>query len=267
MLTVGDLRPAFTRPSYLSDQPWWHGHIPFAFFLVATARPDTLVELGTHKGDSYMAFCQAVGRFGLNARCCAVDHWQGDQTTGEYDESVYDALRAVHDPAYSDFSRLLKSTFAAALSEFPDGSVDILHIDGTHTYEAVRADFHSWLPKLSRRGVVLLHDVAAYLEGFGVWRLWDELAAEYPSFLLPHSAGLGVLAVGDKAPEPVRSLCSASEDDQDAARWTFAVLGRALLVERDPRRAWLQVRRLADLPPPGDVGLRTRGVLQRCPRW
>lgn len=267
MLTVSDLRPAFTRPAYLSDTPWWHGHIPFAFFLVATARPGTLVELGTHKGDSYLAFCQAVSRFGLGTRCAAVDHWRGDQTTGEYEEGVYDALRAVHDPAYADFSRLLRMSFAAALSEFPDGSVDVLHIDGTHTYEAVRADFLSWLPKLSRRGVVLLHDVAAYLEGFGVWRLWDQLAAEYPSLLLPHSAGLGVLAVGHEVPEPLRSLCIASDDDQDAARWTFAVLGRALLVEHDPRRVWLHVRRLADFPPPPDVSSRTRGVLQRCPRW
>lgn len=267
MLTLRDLRPAFARPAYLSDMSWWHGHIPFAFFLLATTRPDTLVELGTHKGDSYMAFCQAVSRFGLSTRCCAVDHWQGDQTTGEYDEGVYDDLKVVHDPAYSSFSRLLKTTFTAALSEFPDGSVDILHIDGTHTYEAVQADFRSWLPKLSRRGVVLLHDVVAYLEGFGVWRLWEELSADYPSLLFAHSAGLGVLAVGDEAPEPLRSLCSASEDDQDAARWTFAVLGRALLLEHDPPPAWRKVRRLADLLPPGEVGLRTRSILQRCPRW
>ena len=63
------------------------------------------------------------------------------------------------------------------------------------------------------------------------------------------------------------NLDPRSEDDQDAARWTFAVLGRALLLEHDPPPAWRKVRRLADLPPPGEVGLRTRRILQRCPRW
>ena len=267
MLTIRDLGPAFTRPAYLSDQPWWHGHLPFAFFLMASVRPGTLVELGTHKGDSYLAFCQSVAAFGLPTRCCAVDHWQGDETTGDYDEGVYEALRAVHDPAYSGFSRLVRATFAAARPEFPDGSVDLLHIDGNHTYEAVREDFRSWLPALSRRGVVLLHDVTAYLEGFGVWRLWEEVAGDHPSLLLAHSAGLGVLGVGDEAPEPVRSLCRASEDDQDTVRRTFAVLGRALLLENDKPRLWRQVQELADRPVPAGVGPRTRGILERCPRW
>ncbi len=51
-----------TYPTAAHRRRSWHEHIPFAFFAVAALRPATIVELGTWKGDSYCAFCQAVPR-------------------------------------------------------------------------------------------------------------------------------------------------------------------------------------------------------------
>src|SRR4051794_10342677 len=140
----------FDQPRRLSDVESWHEHIPFAFFAVAALEPHVLVELGTHKGDSYCAFCQAVEVAGLPTRCYAVDTWQGDEQTGFYGPEVLSELRAYHDPLYgSSFSRLLQQTFDEASARFTDGSIDLLHVDGCHTYEAVVHDVETWLPKLS----------------------------------------------------------------------------------------------------------------------
>ena len=203
----------------------WHGHVPFASWLIGAARPATLVELGTHNGGSYFAFCEAVQRHGSPTRCFAVDTWQGDEHAGRYGERVFAELKRFHDERYAAFSTLLRATFDDAAATFAPGSVDLLHIDGLHTYAAVTHDFETWLPKMSPRGVVLLHDIAVHGNGFEVGRLWEELRQRYPSFSFPHCYGLGVLAVGAAVPAPVAELCRFDAEMSATVRRRFARLG------------------------------------------
>jgi GT2 family glycosyltransferase/glycosyltransferase involved in cell wall biosynthesis len=223
----------FDRPERLVGPPAWIGHIPFAFWLIDVLRPGKLVELGTHTGNSYSAFAQAIQRIGLPTECYAVDTWQGDEHASFYGESVFEEFSAYHEARFRSFSRLLRMTFDEALPYFSDGTVDLLHIDGLHTYDAVKHDFDTWLPKVSRRGVVLLHDVNVREHKFGVWSLWEELSRRYPSFLFDHSHGLGVLGVGpDQAPAMswLFGLAKSSSGPQTAGvRTFFSTLGGSLL--------------------------------------
>ena len=84
------------------------------------------------------------------------------QHVGFYGEEVYETLQRYHDKRYGAFSRLVRSTFDEAVGYFTDGSIDLLHIDGVHTYESVQHDFETWLPKLSepRRGALARHQCA-----------------------------------------------------------------------------------------------------------
>ncbi|MCP3138246.1 class I SAM-dependent methyltransferase [Pyxidicoccus xibeiensis] len=214
-----------STPRRLLASSAWVEHVPFGMFIIDLVRPRVLVELGAHSGVSYCAFCQAVSELKLDTRCHAVDTWTGDVHAGAYGPEVLADLRAHHDPRYGGFSRLMQMTFVEALSSFEDGSIDLLHIDGCHEYEQVKADFEQWLPKLSRTGVILFHDTQVRERNFGVWRLWEELRGRYPSFEFEHGHGLGVLAVGAEPPEGVRAMAELSVEDAARFRSLFAELG------------------------------------------
>ena len=217
-----------THPRRLAPTTCWAGHIPFAMFMVDVLRPTLLVELGTYTGISYCAFCQAVQELDLKTRCYAIDNWVGDEQNGFYGPAVLADLKRHHDLHYQSFSRLLQSSFDDALQEFEDRSIDLLHIDGFHSYAAVRHDFESWLPKMSERGIVLLHDTNARLRDFGVWRLWDELKPRYPHFEFTHEHGLGVIATGPQIAGDLRKLLEASDEEAVLWRRFFQGLGQRL---------------------------------------
>ena len=223
--------PILLEPAlHLTDVCSWHGHIPFAFWSIATLRPRLFVELGTHKGDSYAAFCQAIDHLSLDTVCFAVDTWRGDDHAGFYDDGVYATLAHYHDARYRRFSKLLRATFDEAAAYFPDQKIDLLHIDGLHTYEAVRHDFETWLPKLSDQAVVLIHDINVRENGFGVWRFWEEVSQQYPHFAFAHSHGLGVLAVGPHVPGSFGTIFRYESPAAEMVRSLFGRLGETILV-------------------------------------
>src|SRR5690348_12688204 len=171
----------FERPRRLVAPSAFAPHIPFAFWIIAIHRPAILVELGTRSGNSYCAFLQAIEHLRLQTRAFGVG---GGRDSGEEScaESTLQAFANYHDEHYAAFSRLLRSRFDDAARHFNDGTIDLLHIDGLHSYDAAQQAFRTWLPKMSKSGVMVLHDVNVREGDFGVWKLWEEVSARYPSF-------------------------------------------------------------------------------------
>jgi glycosyltransferase involved in cell wall biosynthesis len=230
-LLARDLEPCLWYPERLVWPNSWVGHIPFAFWITHVLRPQVLVELGVHTGNSYAAFCQAVKLITIPAACFGVDTWQGDEHSGLYGDEVYNELLAWHDPRYGNFSQLIRSTFDEAVEHFSPGTIDLLHIDGLHTYDAVRHDFETWRSRLSNRAVVLFHDTNVRERDFGVWRLWEELSALYPHLEFLHGHGLGVLGVGTHLPAGLTALFKAARAPKELRRVRdlFTRLGTPLM--------------------------------------
>ncbi len=222
---------AFSKPRRVS-QSGWIEHIPFAFAIMDLHRPGIFVELGTHTGASYCAFCQAANELMLPVKCYAVDTWKGDEHAGFYTDEVFEELNAYHAANYSHFSSLMRMTFDEALGYFTDGTIDLLHLDGFHSYDAARHDFDTWLPKMSSRGVVLMHDSFVKERDFGIGQLLEELRAHYPVFEFTHGYGLAVVGVGPlPASEPVFDLFKADALETVAIRTLFSSLGAKISSE------------------------------------
>jgi O-antigen biosynthesis protein len=221
----------FKDPRFNVKLTAWVEHIPFAFFLIEKLKPKVFLELGTHHGNSYFAFCQAIHDLQIKSRAYAVDLWSGDEHSGYYGPEVFEFVSMVNSQNFSHFSNLMKMTFNEAITYFNDGTIDLLHIDGMHSYEAVKHDFENWLPKMSVNGVIILHDTNVHDKGFGVWKLLEELREKFPTLEFDHGYGLGVVCTGTKIDIEFLKFINESKNDPFLHN-LFAILGNRLYVNQ-----------------------------------
>jgi predicted O-methyltransferase YrrM len=79
----------------------------------------------------------------------------------------------------------LKSTEAAA--QVPDASCDLVHVDGNHSYEIVKADLERWWPKVRKNGMLIGHDYTTRFPGvIRAVKEWDQ----YSRIITPHGTSL-----------------------------------------------------------------------------
>ena len=194
-------------PLYQAPSSWWE-HVPVAHWLIEELKPKVIVELGTHYGVSFFSFCEAASKFSPDTFVYAVDTWQGDEHAGSYDESVFQKVQTHQQAHHKQRSRIVRSTFDEASEHFEDQSIDILHIDGLHTYEAVCNDFNTWMPKLRDGGSILFHDWNVREGDFGVWKLWQEIRDNnrFKCYEIPNGHGLGIATLIETEPEWYKEL-------------------------------------------------------------
>jgi len=186
--------PDFETIENFNDSAWV-GHTFFAYDLIRNYKPKVVAELGTHKGTSFFSMLEASQDGAIAAELNAVDTWRGDEHAGFYSDDVYNSVQATikkHFPLEN--TKLIRKTFDEANELFKPETIDILHIDGLHTYDAVKQDYETWKNKVRPDGVIMLHDIK--VSEFGVKEVWEEIKKDYPDSAVlefEHSFGLGVL--------------------------------------------------------------------------
>ncbi len=172
----------------------WKGHENFAVSLVKWMKPTTIVELGVDFGFSTIAF--ALPNIGT---VYGVDHFAGDEHAG-YRNTYEQVVKQIGHMGIDNVV-LIQSDFSE-LSKKWDKEIDILHIDGLHTYEMVKRDFNNWAGFVKDDGVILLHDTISFPDDVG--RLFAEI--RMPKFNFTHSHGLGIIAKNQEVLNKIVSL-------------------------------------------------------------
>jgi hypothetical protein len=239
---------SFWTPIWVRPESEWLEHAPFGFWLVDALRPRSIVDLGTATGCSLAVFCQAVQTLDLDCRCYGIDQWQDYPDGKASGEAMFRAINDHNEAHYKSFSSLIHSDFEQARAGFDDGSIDLLHIDGFHSYKAILATYTAWQPRLSESSVVLFHDTNGCERGIGVARLWRDLAQGHKHFEFLHGLGLGVLGMGRSYPEPVERLfaCANRPEATSHLRLAYSQLGSLISVRArcDDPQAQLRKRDL-----------------------
>jgi hypothetical protein len=113
-LIPGSIHPLFwpsVRPDHDSS---WHGHVSFAHWLIEEVRPQVVVELGTHNGVSFAAFCHAAAQSGLQTQCYAIDTWDGNVPGGYFGDEIFEDISRFTTARFPLNAALLRCYFDAA---------------------------------------------------------------------------------------------------------------------------------------------------------
>jgi predicted O-methyltransferase YrrM len=117
-------------------------------------------ELGTQYGLSAKLWCEAIP--GLSLTCIDPYAIYQARRSQEKQNAVYEEAKKTLSPFNVT---LLRERSCDVVDRFPDGSLDLLHIDGDHGFDVCVQDIIHYVPKVRDGGVVVIHDYASFYRG------------------------------------------------------------------------------------------------------
>ena len=157
---------------YQDIDGWFNHEAAYDYLISQMPEGGTFVELGAWLGKSSAYLCDKA----TDKQITIIDTWKGSPneltTTHKLatEVDIYDLfLENMGERKYN----VIKATSKAASKKFANESLDVVFIDLTHTYEAVKEDIKLWLPKVKKGGFIAGDDYHQHWQG--VIQAVDEL--------------------------------------------------------------------------------------------
>jgi predicted O-methyltransferase YrrM len=179
---------ALQKPQELSELLW----------LVEDHAPRTVAEIGTYFGGTLYCLCRLAQPDGTIA---SIDRCKGG---GGYTDERAEEMQELFPREQQELHLIREdSRLPATLEQLKDvlhgAQLDLLFIDGDHSYEGVKSDFEMYSPLVGEGGMVVFHDILDHHPDSGceVATLWREIKDDYRHVeitVIPYRwGGIGVL--------------------------------------------------------------------------
>jgi predicted O-methyltransferase YrrM len=174
-------------PELYNLQSAWVGHEKFAEWLVNRIQPEVTVDLGVDYG--FSLFALALPKIGT---VYGIDSFEADVHAGHHEDN-YDVVMNFKEKHNFTNVEVVKGWFSEVAKTW-DKPIDILHIDGLHTYAAITEDWTNWSKFVKPTGVIIMHDVISFPELTSFFN--NNVLARKAFFA--HSAGLGIAVMDEQ---------------------------------------------------------------------
>jgi len=135
-------------------------HEMYILNLLAKSKSGTFVEIGSYLGASAIAITDGINNK-PNSKLYCIDTWKNDAMT----EGQRDTYHIFEKNIIKYKDKIIPCRgLSKDMSQKVSGKVNLLFIDGDHSYEGVKTDVQYWFPKLDDEAIVIFHD-SGWAEG------------------------------------------------------------------------------------------------------
>jgi predicted O-methyltransferase YrrM len=153
-LRYPQLATAFRIWSHLTKQEM------LVLYRLASSLPQcNILEIGSYLGASACCFAAGLKKTGSSGHVYCIDTWKNDaMSEGSRDTMAEFVANTMKFSRWIVPIRGWSTQVVAAVSDYVQ-KIDLLFVDGDHSYETCLADWQAFSPFLSKRGIVVMHDV------------------------------------------------------------------------------------------------------------
>jgi predicted O-methyltransferase YrrM len=149
----------------------WFNYEAFYQWVLTQIDAGVFVEIGVWKGKSITFMAERVRDLKKKIRIYAIDTFEGtadvpslmqdpDVASGSLYEKYNENIAPVSEYIYT-----IRESSHTAHTIFLFQSIDVLFIDGDHSYDAVKKDIELWYPKVKPGGIISGHDFGDHAPG------------------------------------------------------------------------------------------------------